>query len=289
MAYTRREQFENLTRQDDRGRSRSPFTAPAEPSVVHGAPVDEVFEIFKQDALINAGILLKRYREFIPPSFMKKLDLLAIKFAALKHSIQKVGKQTTDITTLTIETSKLPAHMKAQQKYIDSLTDFERKKNFFDGFVATEAARIKSRLEEFQAKFNASNLELDELVALFTANNPSFEQSTLNWEDVFNALLDEHFSAMAVKMHYDTLKKEKKKEDFAASKEQANTPVVISAKEWTKMQNQLKQLEKQVKQAKSRPKNEKGGPKNPGPPRTADGQKTKRKTNGKKKGTAVNK
>ena len=279
MAYSRREQYDNLSRQDTRTspRSRSPVRAP------EAFPTDPAFAAIRKDSLIDAEIQLKMYRQHLPKAFLHKFEPLAIKSAALKHTILKHEKQIAVLSELEMENSTLPAHMKLQQKALDKITDLERRKTAFDGYMADEKDAVTARKTTAQASLDSIPQELNELVDLFKENNPLFQDSTLKWPEIFKIFSQNSFNVMAIKQHDDLLKKQQKREKFLEAKEIAAAPIVVTDKQWKAMQDKIDRLEKQLKsKPKPKPKNVKGGRKTPQPPKNAKGQPPKRKGNGRK-------
>jgi hypothetical protein len=280
--YTSRDQNDNLTRQDERERRRyrslSP-RRPAEPSF----PLDPAFAGIRRDPLIDAEIHLRLYRQQLPKAFLLKFEPLAIKSAALKHTLLKHEKSLAALTDMAMENSTLPPHMQLQQKALDKIANLERRKTAFDGYIADEQDVIKARKTTTTASLESLPHELEALVTLFKAGNPFMEQSTLNWTQIFNLFSQSSFNAMSIKQHDDLLKKEQKKEKFLAAKEVAAAPIAVTDKAWKALNDKIAKLEKQLKaKPKQKAKNAKGGRKNPPPPKAAKGQPPKRKGNGRK-------
>lgn len=246
---------------------------------------------------------VETFKTYMPPFLKKIMENISTKFAKISCSIRNLNGKLQHFKEL-LPGQELPAELKYQQKYYDTLVNAEIKETFVRNLLANKKAVLQAKIAENQAIYDSRYDELKSLITPFSFENCGSEflkDSGISWDKVLDSYIQLQICTMAAKSRQDQIKKDQKREKFDAKKEEMSKVKVVTIKEFEKLTAELKSLKISAKKAenKAKPKNAKGektAGKSPSPKKKQDQKtqvkrkaKTQSKGNGNTRGTFAKK
>ena len=225
------------------------------------------------------------FKTYMPPFLKKLMENLSIKYSKIACSIRNLKSKLKSFEEI-IPGQELPAELKFQQKYYESLANAEIKEAFVRNLLANKKAFLTAKIAENEAIYKSRNEELTSLVEPFKFENCGSEllkDCGISWEKVLDSYIQIQICTMTAKSEQDQLKKEQKREKFEAKKEELSKPKIVTIREFEKLTAELKSLKlsnKKSEKGKAKPKNAKGEKtmgKSPSPKKKQDQKKTQTK------------
>lgn len=179
------------------------------------------------------------------PPFMKKLiQNLSMKHAKIFCSIRNLKEKLKDFDEI-IPGQTLPAHFSIQQKYYDSLATAEIKQIFVKNLIDNKKAILSKRITENEEIYNSRSTELESMLDPFSlekCGSSFFQDCKISWSTVLDSYIQIQICTMTAKACQDKLKREQKRKNFAAKKEERTKPKVLTVGEFDKLTAELKAL-----------------------------------------------
>jgi hypothetical protein len=172
--------------------------------------------------------------------------------------------------------------MKHQQKLLDKFTDIHVIHKLIHNFIDVEYESSLQLLESLNLKLNDRHSELLGMLEPVSSNTRLLNNTELDLQTIFDAVIEEEFCNMLMKQRDDKLRKAIKKEKFETMKAKNNALATITVKDLNNIKKQIKQVKKPTTPTK--PKNGKGktGLKKPALPKTNKGKRQTKQSKGTK-------
>ncbi len=225
------------------------------------------------------------FKTYMPPFLKKLMETLSIKYSKIACSIRNLRIKLKSFEE-TIPGQELPAELKFQQKYYESLANAEIKEAFVRNLLSNKKAILSAKIKENEEIYKSRHEELKSLVEPFEFENCGSEflkDCGISWEKVLDSFIQIQICTMTAKSEQDQLKKRQKREKFEAKKQELSTPKIVTIREFEKLTAEIKSLKlshKKSEKGKGKPKNAKGEKtvgKSPSPEKKQDQKKTQTK------------
>jgi hypothetical protein len=292
QTYNAFEQMANLNRQISRENRQD--SSPPRPSQTTNAPTAE-------PTFITIHNTVETFKTYMPPFIKKIMENVSIKYAKISCSIRNLKAKLKYFNEI-LPGQELPAELKYQQKYYDTLVTAAIKETFVKNLLSNKKAALTARITENEAIYNSRKDEIQSLIATFSFDNCGSEllnNCKVSWEVVLECYIHLQIGNMTAKSQQDQLKKDQKRKQFEAKKEEMSKVKIVTVKEYEKLAAEIKSLKISAKKSeknKFKPKNTKGEKtvgKGPSPNKKKTQPKRKAKTqskgNGNTKGTSTKK
>jgi hypothetical protein len=265
------EQMANLNRQD--ARDRRVLSSPTRQDNV------------PTPAFIAIHDTVEIFRTYMPPFLKKLMENLSIKYSKIACAIRNLKAKLNHYNEI-LPGQELPAELKFQQKYYDSLATAEIKEAFVQNLLTNKKAVLSAKIAENEALYGSRYDEMKKLVEPFSTENCGsdfLKDCKITWAKVLDSYIQIQICTMTAKAQQDQLKKDRKREKFDAKKEEMSKVKVVTIKEFERLTAELKSLKisaKKAEKSKTKPKNSKGEKtvgKGPSPKTNQDQKKLKSK------------
>lgn len=283
--YTRRDQFANLTRQDQRrpapptSRSRSPVRTldtddldliiedPLEIPPGTQAQVAATPSVHPQneteDEFLYAARMLNNFKSTAPKYLTSLIMKLSGKYAAIRCSIRNLEHKIFGLSAAldsAATASALPDCLARYRKEIDTIHDVDQKSIRINQLIETTKSGYVTKKADLISSYDGRHDELRDKMEPFTEIKDSLKNSSFDFAYVLNLLIEERVCLMIQKQVEDEKKKQDKKVKLDLLREKNSAVKEFTVKEFSQMRREIDNLKKQLQQQKKTPKNVKGNP-----------------------------
>jgi hypothetical protein len=184
---------------------------------------------------------VETFKTYMPPFLKKLMENLSTKYAKISCSIRNLNGKLQHFKEL-LPGQELPAELKYQQKYYDTLANAEIKETFVRNLLANKKAILTAKIANNQSIYDSRNDELKSLIAPFSFENCGSEflnDCGISWGKVLDSFIQLQICNMCAKSRQDQLKKDQKREKFDAKKEELSKVKIVTIKEFEKLTAEL--------------------------------------------------
>jgi hypothetical protein len=132
----------------------------------------------------------------------------------------------------------LPPYMKAQQNFINSIENMDTKSDMIIHIITQEKSNLKIRKTELVNTFDDRYVDLES----YLEDGSSYRKILPELKTCLDAIIENHYHKMRLKMNIDINKKAAKKTKFEEKKEKDNAEITITAKAVNKILQDIKAL-----------------------------------------------